>query len=483
MAQTKLQNALDAAGLAAGATVNSADLTAEVTKYLNVNFTQGTLGATITDVDPVLSEDGKLLQVTATASMPTSFMQIFGHRTMDLRAYTEVTRSNKGMELAMVLDITGSMAGSKLTALKQASNDLLEILFGPGQNTAENLWVGMVPFSMGVNVGPGHTDWLDAADYATLDWGTTSWRGCTEARWTAGRDLTDATPAVEQFKAYYWPDDSNNDWKNTTTNTSSTTTSTTLCGPGNINTCRCVGSGSGNQPCGCSTSGDTQTCISCSGNSANRQCAREETVTTTTTTTNYTINSSRGPNTYCPTSPVTLLTNQRPTLTSAISSLSAVGGTHIPVGAVWGWRLLSPSWRGLWGGTMNANDLPLDYHSDLMIKAMILMTDGENTMYSTSDGAYGYTPQNHVGMTSTPYTDSKAATKLNEKLSAICTNMKQQGIIIYTVVFDLNSSTVGTMMRNCATQPDYYFNSPDADALKRAFRTIGDSLANLRISK
>lgn len=476
MAQTKLQNALDAAGLAAGATVNSSDITAEVTKYLNVNFTQGTLGATITRVSPVLSGDGKLLTVAVDARMPTTFMKIFSRTTMDLHAETEVTRSSKGMELAMVLDITGSMAGTKLTSLKTASNDLLDILFGQSNASADNLWVGIVPFSMGVNVGPSRTNWLDPS--ATRDWGTTSWRGCTEARWSTGRDLTDATPAAERFLPYYWQDDANNNWIGTTNDTS--TTNTTLCGPTNASSCRCTSNG-GSYACGTTTSGNTSTTISCSGSSPNRRCNRA--VTTTTPRTTYTITSSVGPNTYCPTNEVTTLTNVRSTLNSAITALTAVGGTHIPVGAVWGWRLLSPGWRGLWGGAMNTNNLPLDYNSDLMIKAMILMTDGENTMYSNSDGAYGYTGQNYTGMTSTPYTDAKAAQRLDAKLAQICTNMKQRGIIIYTVVFDLNSTAVDNMMRTCASQPDYYFNAPDSATLRQAFRTIGDSLSNLRISR
>jgi len=475
MAQTKLQNALDAAGLAAGASVNSQDLEAEVMKYLTINFTQGTLGATITDVNPVLSSDGTLLTVTASATMPTSVMKVFGHETMELQAETEVTRTQKGMELAMVLDITGSMAGSKLTALQTASNDLLEIVFGSGNTTAENLWVGIVPFSMGVNVGPSRTNWLNAAAYTALDWGTTSWRGCTEARWTTGNDMTDATPGEEAFLPYYWADDANNNWMNTST--------TTLCGPTSSNSCRCTvatgGYTGGTYACGSTVSGKTTTRIYCNNqtSSSSRRCYRD------VTPSSYSISNSQGPNTYCPTSQVTPLTNQRATLQTAISNLSAVGGTHIPIGAVWGWRLLSPKWRGLWGGVMDANSLPLDYDTDLMIKAVILMTDGENTMYNSADGAYGYTSQNHVGMTSTPYTDTKAAAQLDTKLSQICTNMKQQGIVVYTVVFDLNSTSVDNLMRNCATQPDYYFNSPDAASLRQAFRTIGDSLANLRISR
>lgn len=484
MAQTKLQNALDAAGLAAGASINSQDMQAEITKYMNVNFSQGTLGATITDIDPELNDDGTLLTVTADATMPTTFMKIFGHTTMELRAETEVTRTSKGMELAMVLDVTGSMCTpsctGRLDALKVASNDLLDILFGEDQPTADNLWVGIVPFSMAVNIGSSNTSWLQPGVLASQDWGTTSWRGCTEARWTTGNDLTEATPATERFLPYYAPDASYNNWIGTTTNT------TNLCGPNNNNSCRCTpatgGYSGGTYACGTVTSGGTSTRTYCENQTTTnntRRCRRE--VTTTT----YTINSTQGPNLNCPTNAVTRLTNQRATLNSAISALTAVGGTHIPVGAVWGWRMISPLWRGTWGGSMNTNNLPLDYDTDLMIKSMILMTDGQNTMYTNaqgSDGAYGTTPMNHVGMTGT-LTDAKAARRLDIKLKSICDAMKQRKVVIYVVVFDVADASVVDEVKGCASAPDYYFNAPDSTTLRQAFKTIGDSLANLRISR
>lgn len=484
MAQTKLQNSLDAAGLAAGASINSSDLEAEVTKYMNVNFSQGTMAAKITKVTPLLSANGTLLTVTADATMPTTFMKIFGRTTMDLQAETEVTRNSKGMELAMVLDVTGSMCPSgncvgRLDSLKTASTDLLDILFGPGNATADNLWVGIVPFSMGVNVGPTHTDWLVPGSIAAQDWGTTSWRGCTEARWTTGNDLTEVPPSTERFLPFYAPDsDSSNNWRTPQTSVSTTT----LCGPTNSSQCRCTSNG-GNHNCGTTTSGNTSTRIYCNGSGSNstRRCYRE--VTTTMPTFTYNITSTQSPNLNCPTSEVTRLTNQRATLNTAISNLSAVGGTHIPVGAVWGWHMLSPLWRGTWGGSMDTNNLPLNYNTDLMIKSMILMTDGENTMYDFADGAYGLTSQNHVGMTSTPYTDAKAAARLDVKLGSICTAMKQRGIVIYVVVFDVAEANVKPEIRNCASQTDYYFNAPDSATLRKAFATIGDSLANLRISR
>lgn len=463
MAQNKLQNALDAAGLAAGASINSSDLEPVVNKYLAVNFTQGNLGAVVTDVNPVLSEDGQILTVTATAQLDTTFMKIFGQDEVTLHAETEVTRTNKGMELAMVLDTTGSMQGSKLDALKTASHDLIDILFGE-ENDAENLWVGVVPFSQAVNVGNSHADWLDQAHYTALNWGPTSWAGCVEARYAHGRDVTDAVPATERFRAYYWADDSNNNW----ITTGSSTVNSTICN--RDNSCTCANYG----PCETTRVDGVETTISCSGSGSRRSCTKK----VVSPTTSYTINNERGPNRYCPT-PVTRLTSAKSDVEDGIDALEARGNTHVSEGAAWGYRLLSPNWRGLWGGSMNANNLPLEYSTALMTKAAIIMTDGENTINNSVDGAYDYLSDGRLGTTNS----GTAVTRLNTKLASVCAAMKAQGIIVYTVVFDLNSSTVATLMRNCATSPDHYFDSPDEATLRQAFRTIGDSLANLRLSR
>ena len=483
--QAKLQNALDAAGLAAGGSVNTTDLEAEVIKYMNLNFATNLQGTIITDLDPVLSEDGMVVDITATAQMPTTFMKVFGNNHINLSARTQITRSNKGMELVLVLDTTGSMAGDKLAALKSASHDLVNILFGEGNDTADNLWIGVVPFSQAVNVGSGKTAWIDTAHAAGLSWSPDTWAGCVEARYT-GRDVTDDPPSAEALLAYHWADSSSNDWIHPPyTNTDTDTDTVRICN--NNTNCRCT-----NYPCGCTTTTDTTTdgpittttetevCVTCTGSGSSRRCNRTTTIETTvsTTTTTYTIDGEHGPNKYCP-SVVTPLTNVRGDIEAGIDALVARGATHVPTGAVWGWRMLSPRWRGLWGGSMDTNSLPLDYRSDLMIKAAIIMTDGENTMYNTADGAYGYLNQNQLGTTDS----ATATTQLDSKVTTICNAMKAQGIIVYTIVFDLNSSGVETMLRNCATEPDYFFNSPDAETLQQAFRAIGDSLANLRISQ
>jgi hypothetical protein len=114
-----------------------------------------------------------------------------------------------------------------------------------------------------------------------------------------------------------------------------------------------------------------------------------------------------------------------------------------------------------------------------MNKAVIIMTDGDNTIDNDNRGAYGYLSDGNLGTTN----QSTAESRLDSRLSADCTNMKNNNIYVYTVSFGTISNSSRTMLRNCATQTDFYFNSPDSATLQAAFRAIGDSLSNLRVSR
>jgi hypothetical protein len=186
------------------------------------------------------------------------------------------------------------------------------------------------------------------------------------------------------------------------------------------------------------------------------------------------------------------MTSSKATVTAAINGMKAVGLTHINLGAVWAWRMLSSRWRDLWGGEMDTNDLPLDYNTPRMKKALVLMTDGDNTMYANPGGCYfftadGFLSQGRLGTTNA----TQAEANLDARLTTVCNSAKgnttrtaeDDRIVIYTVVFGTVTSATQTLMRNCASQDDFYFASPTAADLQLAFRTIGDSLANLRVSR
>lgn len=430
--QSRMTSALDAAGLAAGATANSQDVSATAANYFNVNFPNNYMGSTLTSLSASLNGTGSVVLLDASAEVPTTFMRIFGTNSVEVTAHTEVTRSNSGMELVLVIDNTGSMSNSagggisKLQAAKNASASLLNIVYGATVDTADNLWVGLVPFSQAVNVGNNHLQWTRPD---TFNWGPDDWDGCVDARENNDLDVTDTVPDTNivqtLFPRYYWPCDSNNKWYGTNSSRDNCST------------------GSGMQ---------YKTPIS---------------------------SASRGPNYYCPT-PITPLVAEKSTVIAGVNAMAARGNTNINLGMAWAYRLLSPNWRNQWGGQMNANDLPLDYHTPLMNKIVVLLSDGDNTIDNGSRGGYWYLSNGKLGTTN----QSTAVTTINNRTLQVCNSMKANGVIIYTIGLGTSISTAGqNLLRDCATNTQYYFASPTTSQLQSIFNQIGDSLANLRISK
>ena len=485
LVQSKLQFSLDAAGLAAGSTVNTANLDAEVTKYMNANF-NGYLGATLTNVDASADETKTLINLTAEAELPTTFMKIFNIDKMKVDADSEISRAVTGLELVLVLDVTGSMAetagggGTKIAALKTASTTLINTLFGSSAEAPENLYVGIVPFSQAVNIGTSHTGWLSTqpSDY---DWGPSpsEWAGCVDAR-INGEDVTDSPPTGGDtlYRPYYWtsdnlnptPNSGNNDWK--------------LYHREQKEYRRCKNGNCSNVHPTCSTS-NGWSCeylgwtwhdivASCTENPNHTHC-NPDGVFAYTSPLNTT---DRGPNLYCP-QEVTRMTTSKTTLLAAINALQPDGNTLVNQGMHWGWNMISPRWRGYWGGTMGSS-LPLDYGTHGMNKAVVLLTDGDNTQSNSAHSAYWFLNDNLLGTTSS----STAVTTLNTRTQQLCTAMKNKGIYVYTIALGatLNSTSL-TMLRNCATATNYAFVSPTTSQLESVFQAIGDSLANLRVSQ
>jgi hypothetical protein len=67
----------------------------------------------------------------------------------------------------------------------------------------------------------------------------------------------------------------------------------------------------------------------------------------------------------------------------------------------------------------------------------------------------------------------------------MCTTIKQNGIIIYTILFnhDTISSATQTLFQSCVSDPSYYFLSPTQADLESAFTQIGQDLSTLRLSQ
>jgi len=166
-------------------------------------------------------------------------------------------------------------------------------------------------------------------------------------------------------------------------------------------------------------------------------------------------------NKVCPKASVLPLTQPKQDVEGAIKDMQAKGCTRYDVGSAWGWRAVSPDWQGLWIGA--PSELPLDYDEPQMEKAVIIMTDGENTPACLDD--------------------DQTQEESEQVFANTCAKMKNNGIVVYTISFQLDDDGTNALFRSCASGDERYFKSPSGEELQEAFTTIANDLSTLRLSQ
>jgi Flp pilus assembly protein TadG len=163
LAKERLSHALDAAALAGGgsAGLTEAELQERVGAFFYKNYPDGKIG---TPMGLHIELTGSTIHVSAYVSLQTTFMQVLGVSSVTVDGQAAVERQVIGLEVAMVLDVTGSMStNNNIGALRTASTDFTKILCP--DDTAHpaseknffcdsSVKIGIVPFSASVNVGP-----------------------------------------------------------------------------------------------------------------------------------------------------------------------------------------------------------------------------------------------------------------------------------------------------------------------------------------
>ncbi|NJM29982.1 MAG: VWA domain-containing protein [Rhizobiales bacterium] len=420
-------------------------------------------------IDTELTITDTTVEVHATREIPMTLTSLIGIEHANLDATAEVTRGNPGedglskVEIALVLDTTGSMSGTKITALKNAAHSMKNIVFGADNATNEDVKMAIVPFSTAVNVGSSNNNatWLDTtglSSYSRANFSQSAglrhnmwawnaigrtWPGCVEMR--AGTLATDDTaPSIGTPATLFTP----------------------MFAPDEPSTNYSCGSGS------CSYLNSYMSDLHVSGDShQTRQRRTNKYVTTNTIDTS----SGRGPDYNCKMAPIVPLTSVKANITAGINALNAAGSTIISEGAAWGWRVLSPTAPFAEGSA---------YDSE-WAKILVIMTDGENDLSSNSSfngspyTTVGYLAQNRLGSTSA----SGGESVLNTRLATTCTNAKATGITVYTIGFQIPSNTVRTLLQNCATDPTKFIEAPSEAELIEAFEIIGNDLADMYLSR
>lgn len=482
----------------------------------------------LTDVNVTNGTGQRSVEAIGDYELETLFMGASGVEELDLHARSVAEQRATNIEIAMVLDVSGSMnSNNRLSGLKTAARNFVSTVLANNNN---KISITMVPYNGQVNLGPALAAKYNIANQHGL--------GVTSNGDMATVNCVDMPSSVYestgistslQMQATGWVDA----WSTMANE---------------------YGSSMSNWP----------------------------------TTYSSTSRSPNGSNVWCPPSSsniVRLPDNNISALHTYINNLTAIGATSINAGMKWGGALLDPQARSVVNSFISDGeaphqahevvpnvftDRPFDYTKRDALKIILLLSDGENfgdvrlgdayrtglsPIYKGSDGQYsirhetgrpstagtneywvphrssnagqwratswgGSTSTEGVQMTwqevwqemrvsyvawhfyaralgtssssrQTVYNTwwgnfrdqrgtSSSTPEMDEELSDICTLTKQQGVLVYTVAFSAPTRGV-TALRNCASSDGHFFHSTNNTALNAAFQSIATNITQLRL--
>ncbi|MEL6361035.1 MAG: VWA domain-containing protein [Pseudomonadota bacterium] len=429
----QISEAADAALLAASrAKAMDDELSTEAAQGIAKKVFDGNT-ATLTDIriDQVkfdYDETNEIFSIDIDGAINTKILSVVGRDTMPIDIYAEAKAAPpRILEIAMALDNTYSMTGSKLTTLKTASKNLVDRVMKDTDNTTK---VGVVPFSQYVNVGPSRRNesWIDVPADEHRSW---------------------VEPNVCRTS---YPDRTESNCRTWTEPCSSTRDGITTTSTCNRRSCD-VDNGDPVETCKDENRSSSSTWRGCVG-SRNHPYNVED----------GDYGSRRVPglmNTDC-TQELTPLTDSKTTVTNALDAMAVQGSsTYIPTGLSWAYRLLTP------GAPFNEGASYEDVENEGGLKVLIVMSDGANT--KSAD----YPTHN--------YNDN--GVDADKIFNETCDEAKDDDIEVYSIAFEVTDPTIKTLLEDCATSTDHYFNASNADKLVDAFDQIADNLTELALSK
>jgi Flp pilus assembly protein TadG len=227
--RSSMQAAVDASALMLSKnaqTLNGDDLSLHSTEAFNALFTNADAhNVQVTTVFEQPQQGSFSLKLTASATVNTVFAQLLGRSEIGVSAQTEVLWGIKRLNLALVLDNTGSMQqNAKMTNLKTAAHNLLTTL----QNAAkkpDDVKVAIVPFATDVNAGTANVDatWIDWTDWDAAN-GTCSKSSYTSQSTCKSNGKVWTPKSHSTWNGCVYDRDQNNDVLNTATVTGSPAT-------------------------------------------------------------------------------------------------------------------------------------------------------------------------------------------------------------------------------------------------------------------
>jgi Flp pilus assembly protein TadG len=429
LVRSNLMNALDSAVTSTARDLTTGDIAEGdakkmVMSFLEVNGGTGFAPANKINLDSLVVDHGKKT-VTAVASVKVDLLfPFFGADVQKIAVKSAALYSDKTVEVAMMLDLTGSMADNgKIGNLRTAARNAVKMMLDNQNPKNPRVRVALVPYASGVNVGalarnvyaevPSSSDLPPVAGSPLL---------VSKTKSKLLPSFSDYTSIVAD--AYPRPDACATERKDRNGKADFSAD-----GPDTIRTDK-----SGKQYYALVNRDDRL-----SGKDMNR----------------------------CPDAKVIPLTTDEDALLGSIKDFRANGYTAGAIAVQWTYYMLSSEWRSAIK-TAGLGDGPANSNPDKLSKVAILMTDGQfNTAYAGVNGR-----------------NNDAGGVARSNAESICSNMKADGITVYTIGFDLDDKSMSPterkeardVLKNCASEDTpsskHFFDVSTGPELNQAFQDI-----------
>ncbi|GGG81021.1 hypothetical protein GCM10011415_33130 [Salipiger pallidus] len=377
------------------------------------------LGGALSDIDVDEGLNYRVVTADAAVTMPSNVLKLIGIDTLAATAHAQAEERLNKVEISLVLDISGSMDDyDKLENMQNAAGEFVDTMLIDGNEDLVS--ISVVPYSEHVNAGP------EILSFMNVDW-MHGYSHCIEMPNSVFDTTTlDLGRQWEQMQHYQF---------------------------------------------------------------------------------NYSAYNDRS-DTVCPRYDYERIrpwSQDARALKQQIGQLQPRAGTSIFLGMKWATALLDPSTRPIASGMIRNGSVddafegrPLDYDNEEVLKTVVLMTDGKNDrshrirdwaydseseyahwnrynlQYFLNHRVYNYRPSDY-------YYEKYNAQTGDALLSSICSAAKDQGILIWTIGFEVEDHGAD-VMRACASSPSHFFRVNGIE-ISDAFSTIARTINQLRLTQ
>ena len=427
--KSSLRNALDAAVTSTARDLTTGEIEPKdarkmVEAFLHANSDPkfSTTGIFVLE-DLIVDQNARTIEATASAHVDLAF-PLFNTKNPRVTNRSAAVYSDKKIEVAMMLDVTGSMASTwsgpdKIGDLQKAATNAVGLLLDGQDQENPRVRVAIVPYAEAVNTGA-----LADTVFVEVEGGSNLPPTIDEAVSVSAKASLDTCATERKDK-------------------------------------------------------DGKADFSDDGPYTERENNKRKTYLAKVNSDDRISKDRKTGKTICPDAALVPLTADKQKLLDTIEDFEAEGVTAGGIAVQWGYYMLSPKWRSAIKDA-GAGAGPANHDENKVAKVAILMTDGQfNTAFAGVSG----TPQMQQGAKSRSYAESLCANMRGDKIEIFTIGFDLDN----TGMSRTERDQAKSVLKNCST-PDtssmkHYFEVSTGEELDAAFKEIIRNTERLALTK